>query len=451
MALRLARSSEGRKLTDEGSGSGSGEPSLSLFKDKSIDVISPREKVKGMLMPAFNYSLDIHDAAFKTSVSPYRYADNDPAAADVSEPEDYYRIATPVSGYTFFGKSKSTFMSCKMAMRNGAPIWGTDPIIQMRIHIYLARKAGNDELFNQLIGSRKKSDPNYFPSCSTLFLLNVWSGPTYEKAKVQDEANRVMVLKDLAWKDLVDQLETERSARQTRVIDQNWPDFKLGDPTKPSAPLVYTGVKKHIGTVDANCIQFSDQKCKDASDVVHGNPFTNAQLAQRVVLADDSTWYIPTYEEMVDMLVAIKDIPYNLITTCCGDMYDGVIPARKGTTYHDMGAEPEKKPAAKASAGLDTKTDNLRPASEFFEDDPDDNIPMGDDDEDDDASTPIDDNPPAFNHDLPEEVVEKLNDPAINPGRLGVVEWYEFTLKNLHKCDDDQLMVYLAVKNAIGK
>lgn len=442
-------------------GGGSNGPALHMFHDKSLQVEFAKDGHKGIIMPSFAVDLHPDDKAYMTSVAPYRIVGS---KDDERETECFTPWYNQLKAYTFYGKSKCHFFSCvEYIDDDGNHPWRWDPIMDMRNEVYkMSDKLENNPL-GHLIKPKGKNDITWLPRAADVMLMNVLCKPTYDKAKDKSERVRIMLLKQMAGAKLLDDLDCNSLRSAKTLVDENWPDYKLGDVTNPLRPLQFTGAKMVGDTgIEYTGIVFSDEKNKLGSDVVVREKLTKAQLSERYDLMDvENLIYIPTYEEMVDFLVQLHDIPYDLLESACADKYDGTFPQR--SAVKKTVSAPER-PTAGRSSGLAGKR-----YDRYDEEDEDDNIPGI---EDDDPRQPIDDDPPSFDDDdEPEEqaqsaaqdgddpgsasddfVMKSLMDESINPDGLSAEDWYDWAasvgFRSLHT---GQLRLFAELKKTRKK
>lgn len=424
---------------------GTSGPSLHMFHSKDLRVEFPKEDHKGVIMPAFA-DLNPADEAYATSVAPYRVAGT---MDEERKTECFTSWYNQLKLYTFYGKSKCSFISCVEYIDDeGNHPWRWDPIMDVRNKIYKMTDSLDDNPLAHLVKGAKKNDIVWFPRAKDSMLVNVLCRPTYEKAKDKSERVHIMALSQMTWQKLLDDLDEGSRRSATKLVDENWPDYKLGDPTNPARPLQFTGRKtaSDTGTAFTGLI-FSDEKDKMGSDVVVADRLTKAQLAARYDLLDiENVLYIPTYEEQTDFLVEIKEIPYDLVREACEDTYNGQFPAKPkaSTTY----TAPEREEPSKArSSGL---------AGKSYDDG--DDIPYGDA-EDDDAEqavaapepeeTGTKDEAPASGIDTgtADIITEGLTDSTVNPDGLNAADWFAWADSlGFSKLAPRQLKLYIEMK-----
>lgn len=292
-------------------------------KDVHAEFLTNKTSIRGVILPAFDPSLSEEDMSRPTSVGGYR---DTYAAQDDKGNYPLSAWSVTVEGYNFMGKSGQTFISPKVL---GQP----DPIIDLRKYIYNKRNKENDRTYMNLV---KLENPEAWreqrvalPGTQPLTVVNIWGTGSNANANDYTEyKNRVLVLKKAAFEHLVEDLNREcpRSVRQPRDVMNE--DYLLGDITSPRAALVFesrtvetknssgktlTPVGLHFGDLVSDPEGGKRLNCKEVtipSDV----------LAGRYDLSDvDNFLYIPTYDEIVQMLIAEGTVPFELIEMVCGE------------------------------------------------------------------------------------------------------------------------------------
>lgn len=427
------------------SGSGGKGPYMSVFRDKDIRVEFPKEGHKGVIMPAFS-DLNPEDAAYKTSVAPYRIAGT---IDETRHTECFTSWYSQLKMYTFYGTSKCSFISCVEYVDNeGNHPWKWDPIMDVRNSIYKSVKDIEDSPLKHLVKSGKsRNDIVWLPRAKDAMLINVLCAPSYEKAK--DKSVRVfpMILGPMSAAKLLDDLDEGSRRSATKLVDENWPDYKLGDPTNPLRPLQFKGASfpsDNGGSYTG--LKFSDDTDKFGSDVVVADKLTKAQLSERLDLMDiENVLYIPTYEEQTDFLVEVREIPYDLIREACEDRYDGQFPAKpRNTKVYEA---PESDDSSSRSAGLAGK-------SYGDDDEENDDIPYGDNGKDDDQETAAEDSKPEQAEEVSDSgtedaISEGLIDESVNPDNFSAAEWFTWASdKGLKNLSPKQLKLFVAMKRS---
>lgn len=377
-------------------GSGdSGVKRIPMFHKKGLfaEFLNTKQTISGVILPAFDPSVDEQDAYRQSSVGSYR-ADDGIFDEDGNFPLSAWSVS--LGTYSFFGKSMQHFVSPRVLNR-------PDPIVDLRKYIYDRSQSGDTSL-NYLRSIPQNANWREYtvalPDAQPMVYLNYWGTGTNPKAQdVNTVKNRVLVIKGAVWKAIETDLNKERPASVTTPRDAGWPQYLYGDVTHPAHALEFTSQVREF--VSHNNKSYTSAALSFGSLV--GNPaggkllqcktvqIPDEALTGRYDLADcDNCIYIPSYEEITQMLVDDGLVPHWLIKEVC-------VPNCK-TPITFPGEEPEETyqeatPAtpALAAKGLATAkklgaapvmpaVTPVQPVQKgsLFQEDPDDDIPMGD-------------------------------------------------------------------------
>lgn len=298
--------------------------------------LSTKSHCSGVILPAFDSSYSEQDPARATSVGSYR---TDTSVDGIHKDFSDWLVALQV--YTYFGKSWNMIVSPKVLGLN-------DPIVDLRTHIRFNCK--DDPTLQKLIklpeGASIK-DKLPLPFYQQMGFCNAYCNPTYIKEGSDDtgEANRVLVLSRTASRKLFDDLNTYRPPFMRTPNDENWADYQYGDVTNPECCLRFntdTTIMDNGGK--ASCLTF-------------GNPpkvlptrgrITKEMLAGRIDITDSDVLNVPSYEELVELLIEENNVPYDLIREVCENHYNGAFPKASTNRTYSTPAAP-----AKSSSVLD--------------------------------------------------------------------------------------------------
>lgn len=304
---------------------------INMFKVQGLypTFLRAGKQFSGIILPAFDSSLDIHDTARPTSYEPYR------SSSDVDPKTGYGRFTgwfTAVKGYSYYGVGKSTFVSPETAKM-------PDPIVELRKYIFNMQKRMGDNTYAHLLAPKDpKQAVTELPKVSNMALLNVWSGTTNERAKDQSVTNRVLVLKEQAFTKLLHDLNSLRPASVETPVDADWPHFMFGDITNPNLGAVQFSSMQYTpegGGFSGPALNLGTVRYMNGRHEVtlSRTPVTQQMLAGRYDLGDaDAVLHIPSYEEIVDLLLEEKLIPYELLQRVCSDQYNGTFPPNPAFT-----------------------------------------------------------------------------------------------------------------------
>lgn len=324
---------------------GSDSTRIEMFKVKDLypTFLKANSPVRGFVLPGFDPSLDLSDAARPMSFGPYRDINLVDHKTNLPSFTDWVYF---VSGYTFYGNSNSSFLS-------PSNIGMVDPIVELRKHIYRL-KYNNPQEFKKyeflLAPGTKKEDKKALPNISTLALMNVWCANPNEKAKDAGVVtNRVLVLKNTAFEKLSADLNEYQPSGLSAPRDHAWPMFLRGDITNPAQALEW-----HISTyVGSNGFQTNVLDFGSVAMVPGGQMVFNCRASQipaealrgRYDLGDlDNVVHVPTTEEVINLLVEDAIIPYELICDVCGRFVSSM-PEKKASAKYPAPAAAPAQPA----------------------------------------------------------------------------------------------------------
>lgn len=310
---RLAGGSAGYHKVDENTYEGN---RISMFRDPDVNPVflSSTKQITGYILPGFNPALAPFDEARPMSVCPYRDASAiDPETGNPA----FSSWFVSVPGYNFYGTGKNTFVSPRAI---GQP----DPIFDCRMEVYRRRKQGDESLMHLVNRPTSYKDPHPLPGTVTLTMFNAVCPPTNEKERDQSVKNRVLVLKKAATRKIFTDLDMPRPVSVSTPVDSEWPTFLLGDITNPQHALYFTSATGRLDNgTEYPALDFGKVVYVDAqtSRVDCRSTQVPAQYLQgRYDLCDvDNVVYIPTYEELVELLVNEGLVPYELIESVCAD------------------------------------------------------------------------------------------------------------------------------------
>ena len=302
---------------------------INMFKIQGLYPMFLRQgkQFNGIILPAFDSSLDPNDTARPASYESYR------SRTFVDQKTGYGQFTgwfTSVIGYSYYGVGKSTFIS-------PSTVDAPDPIVELRNYVFANNKATGDTTYMKLTENKDpRNGPTELPRASRMALMNVWAGTTNDKAKDQSVTNRVLVLREQAFTKLRHDLDTLRPATIEQPLDPDWPHFMYGDLTSP----VHGGIQFSTMTYMPEGGGFAGPAL-DLGKVVYRagkhevsvvrNPINQLMLEGRYDLGDaDNVLHIPSYEEIVDLLVEEAIVPYELVQRVCSPKYQGTFPVSPG-------------------------------------------------------------------------------------------------------------------------
>ena len=377
-------------------GGDSGVKRIPMFHKKGLfaEFLNTKQTVSGVILPAFDPSIDEQDAYRQSSVGSYR-ADDGIFDEDGNLPLSSWSVS--LGTYSFFGKSMQHFVSPKVLNR-------PDPIVDLRVYISQRAKNGDESLNYLKIVPQNANWREYtvaLPDAQPMVYLNYWGTGTNPKAQdVNTAKNRVLVIKGAVWKAIETDLNKERPASVPTPRDADWPQYLYGDVTHPAHALEFTSQVREF--VSRNNKSYTSAALSFGSLV--GNPaggkllqcktvqIPDEALAGRYDLADcDNCIYIPSYEEITQMLVDDGLVPHWLIKEVCVPncktpiIFPGEEPeeTQQKSEWASLAQTSTSTSAPKmpvAAAPVMPATAPVQPVQKgsLFQEDPDDDIPMGD-------------------------------------------------------------------------
>lgn len=385
---------------------------IPMFHIKGLfaEFLNTKQNISGVILPAFDPSMEETDGARQLSVGSYRVDDGSYDADG-----NAYLSAWSVSmdSYVFYGNSMQNFISPKVI---GRP----DPIVDLRIDVYRRIKEG-DESLRYLMTIPQNADWRdtklALPNPQTMVYMNIWG--TGSNAKAQDAGvirNRVLAVKGAVWQAIESDLNKERPASVAIARDTEWSQYLYGDITHPAHAVEFTSQVREFKS--RNNSSYTSAALSFGNLV--GNPAGGKMLQCKTVQLPqealqgrfditncDTCFYIPTYDEIVQMLVDDGLVPHWLIKEVC------VPNCKEPITFPGEGGAAQAASAAavmapaiapvtttpvapvQAPAPVVAPTPTPTPASapaiapmqvpapsqpkgSLFQDDPNDDIPMGD-------------------------------------------------------------------------
>ena len=291
-----------------------------------------------IILPGFNHLLSPHDQARATSYEPYRDAVDLMDESQKEEGDFYPHKAftgwyAAVYGYAYYGKAWSSFVS------PGTPsdYFSGDPIQEIRQYVRKLDKDGDNTYSSLLKGNPNNNEICWLPNVANMMIMNIWGGSTNPKSKDQDVKNRILVLRNMSVDKLRHDLAQQRPVAIQTPVDPDYPDYMFGDPTNPARAILckkvaYSTTMTNGMSMTAAALSLGDMI------VVGGRPQIQVQhqtispemLAGRYEL--DQVIHVPSYEEIVDLLVEEQGVPYDLIQRVCAPKYNGTFPSNPAVT-----------------------------------------------------------------------------------------------------------------------
>ena len=295
-----------------------------FHEESDVDAYtaSASKPVKLRILPAFDENKR-GTKDFPISFTAYR--DRDTTDPQSREPA-FHPFYIPVTGYTFYGNNKLSFLT--ELSRPGVSTYrsGIDPVND----IFRYCNGSNDPEIKDLT-TRRGGDKNAVtvaPRPRKFALMNVYM----EDPVTQETSNKVLIVTNMAKDKLLRGLSL-RAGRGDAVISKDWEEFLYGDVTDPitgCATFVREGHLEDNPTIKFGGLFFSSKEGyldghepwpldmeKDGVEILEG----------RYDIADDSTiTRIRNYDEILEMIVADGMVPYHVIQRACTPHAENGIP-----------------------------------------------------------------------------------------------------------------------------
>lgn len=290
---------------------------LFMFKpDAKVSAvfINKKTRVNGIILPAFDSSMNKTDTAYKAGYSPYRVRNVSDPTTGCPYFSDWF---VTLEGYNYYGNGKMNFFSPKSV---GCP----DPIQELRDFCWKKHNAG-DFAYDYLINRPEKfGEPFALPKTTKLTMLNVVCPATYEKDPVQGDTNRIMILKSSATDRLFEDLNEPVYRGMASIPSDEWTElFCRGDVTNPASAVQFTIATDTLkNNMEYTYLALGRVVIENGHRTFRCNRtvITEEQLMGRFDLTDtEHVIHVPSYQEIVDMLIQDNLVPFELIQTVCGE------------------------------------------------------------------------------------------------------------------------------------
>jgi hypothetical protein len=292
------------------------DPRKDAWKVYMIGKQSVEHKLRGVILPSYDYTMSIVDQAFKSSVG----------ACWTNQPQKGLErhfspnaFAIPLLMYPFLGPQKEHWLS-PANRRNMIGNDALDPDDAADAFDDLNKWVRRNKSFSQarkdfFLKADKMTDDPPIPGRTVRYVaLNEC------RDRETDWHLAVTVFTASAHSYLIEQMRW-RHQDATPPRDSKWPQYMLGDPTDPAAALEWNVNKVQLDPKDpqeTNVLCFTDrrefldpdQKVRKISDAV---------LAKRFVMSDPDNWNLPTYEDQVEFMMANFDaaVTADMIRAAC--------------------------------------------------------------------------------------------------------------------------------------
>lgn len=285
---------------------------------------SIEDKLNGVILPGFDWDLNLEDASFGTSVGDFWST-----APDKDHPKDFRpgTWAVPFFVYTFLGASNQHFFSpANRSKMIGAEECSKDDLADAFNDLWKHVKFGKSftqqekEYYTKTGKSTSGMTDAPIPNRQSRFLS---LAATTSKKRKEGELS-VVCYTSAAHGYMLEQTRWRREESDA-LLDPALARYLLGNPTKVDAALVWDVMKMQLDPKDAqetNCIAWTDAR-EVLRDPLKTAPITQTQLAARFNMWDPNNWTFPTYQEQVDFMVEeYVKVDVELIKEVCGHKAD---------------------------------------------------------------------------------------------------------------------------------
>jgi hypothetical protein len=271
------------------------------------------------IKPAFDYHMSPADAAYRTSVAPYRYTEPEYVDRATGQPMFTPWYLTAIA-YPYFGNSKQGLVSPLTLQGLGADLRPDE----MACPIFDCQQKARNSDRTDWKGLTEGSDRSgaVLPYKTAVVFYNAMM--TYNG---KPQFDGIFISKPTALEMLKAQLDwplVHGMPPLTESPDSPFARYLFGDFTHPILGLVAKVWLTESKTNKSQKTYAMHLSGKDFSrDGMLPAPLGNdmnavmASLAQRHVLGSDQTLKIMTYQELVDFLVFDGAVPYELILQAC--------------------------------------------------------------------------------------------------------------------------------------
>lgn len=284
-----------------------------LKSNTPLIFVKVKTPIFGRILPAFDESFGCGDPMYKKSVAPYRIKAN-----NVGEEELSTNWIWSLALHPFYGHKYSTFLSiAPFAPEKSDPIddcyWYCRNLLKTEPH----RKAEIDALTIPVLnlGGQKVFCP--FPRSQKYSLLNVYSeGYNEDKFNDGEFKNRVLAIKYHTADDLCSKFNEIRPITEATPLDNDWPLYRYGDFTHPEHGLKFKTVPIKIDSAkNTTGLSFM---VNSKAPFYERFPVGEDVLEAREALGCLDTYSVPTYQEIVELMVEEFPEHYDIIAAACG-------------------------------------------------------------------------------------------------------------------------------------
>lgn len=357
-------------------------------REINVTFASPKYPSMGRILPAFDARVNIRDDAFLSSWEGYRFKNG--AKNEVTGNEQYTGWFFEFFGYGMYGHGRYNFpVPGTTKFLDGGHVDGSDPIVDLRKFVYKRAKEGDSSLkwlVEASVEPAYKNDPGItwtprnltpLPNPTPILICNIF-GAGY-KQEDSEWKNRLLLLKGYtAIKAFVGASKPPKkgtvelselrgmldwpSTRNQQAYDPEWESYLLGDITHPTNGLVYTIAAGSMSNKNAQyaLMKFTDDNTKLVNHKTY--PVDESVLKQRYRLRDHRLFQIPTYQDIVNILVEDGMVPRDIIAMACSAKAN-IPEAKPKTEYYSGATQTQAAPATPPPGSVTSTTMGLPPVT----------------------------------------------------------------------------------------
>jgi hypothetical protein len=307
-----------------------------------IGKTSVDHKLRGVILPSFDFTLDTNDQAFGSSVGPCWTNQPQKGLERHFAPNAF---AQPLLMYPYMAPDKEHWLS----PGNRRNMIGNDTLDAddaMDAFDDLNKWVRRNKQIPQskkdfLLKAEKLTDDVPIPGRTVRY---------FALAECRDKENdwhlALIGYTASAQSYLIEQMRW-RHQDATAPRDPNWPSYMLGDPTDPAGALEWRVDKVQLDPKDpqeTNVMCFTEKReFLDADQKVR--KISPEVLAKRVLLVDPKNWNIPTYEEQVEYMMQKFDpaVTADMIRAACSHRCRFEIPRERPESVRLQGGAADSE------------------------------------------------------------------------------------------------------------
>lgn len=279
------------------------------------------QQVEVRILPAFGTNIKQTSKGYSTSVAAYR---------DRNAPDDHH-TKTPgfssfyyaVSGYTWFGEGKHSFLSPLTGGRSNRS--GVCPAYD----VYKMCFKNDDSTLHSLTQQRGKESA-LVSRVRSFGLLNCYMN----NPVTNEDENCILVITSSSLNQLKKRLSL-RAGREDPIITEEFKEFLYGDVTDPETGS--TAFIRETNIEDNPMLKFAGLFFSDKDGYLKGreeNKISSDVLSGRYDISDtNNVTKLQTYDDILELMVSDGAVPYDIIVRACSRYAENGVPdEHKGTT-----------------------------------------------------------------------------------------------------------------------